>query len=1196
MIRLSKYDTDVTIRYKCIPNLRAPVRYISVIPVGKSPELETDIVVRDNIYRSIVDYTEYLMSQNKRFDEVFNEISETNSDLTVDNLLMIYLVIMSNIPDFQPEDNLFEIFNICHKLVTGDEFPKFSDNYDLQNFYMTWESDLSRELTSDLEKLSEIEESENTLLEIESDKKKISFSDTTISSVDYIYQPTLDNNLITELDGMELFNRVTTSWFLPICVYIDSNGKVFTNIFNNGKDLVNPNTLFEPAIYNNRNFLFFKYNTAKDAKTTYKDSFNQAYLSLSTGIFYIHVPLKNKIDYPKLLEKQIQGLSLGPGEEIQVGGSFEVFINPIPEFIFADCITNNSIVSNYLFLDENQKLLGRKKRFDFHFKSMNDEEGNPMFSKKSVSLNYKQEVSKERRIINVSDGMIVVHEGQESMLFTVSQAESRKTLEHFMEIFKLLLKVMIRETPKIEQLYFSVSEQLKYHKDLVNEPEPVEEGLCRMDLQELAGDLFVTNYSKRCPCDSQPKIILTEEEYSEWKDQGNQILPFPNDNPRWFFVCPYKDKKYPGVKANYDLPNRDKFPYIVCCWDTPHMGLDNVRYQNYLNNVIPVRKIGAKADKKISTKKILSPDRVAFVPRDVEKVLKTYSKDSHDISRYGVPVSPSSLIHCVLVAIEDPVYMSLKDKEVYVNTIRKYISESVHPSLMKQEMYDFSDFQIMDQLSNENKYLDPDLYYRALEELFNINLYVFTSIGDDKDFLGAISPPRYKHFFCRPLRNRPSVLVIKNVDSKLITYEHCELIVDYNEEKNEVIKLFGLNMTKLCHELVNDSVGTLTFHDNSILKNIYTMDLLDLIKYPPRSQILDKYGKLRGITFKGPAGYFTITSEIPCQPENLPVAREIHHSDPITMVSIFGHAPAYSVNKGKLVDTLWYPAMGFPECIAVYVEPIYPTYDSELVDKLSYQIIDSEYTDLRRDALILLELIRWFYTFKPDQMTNEEFLVEYFEPVDREIKYNFTDIPWKLPNVNTLDEALKIKIPGLIHNNKILVSHDFYDNLLPYLNKIGKRELKRKSVIQNKYRSLEDFTKKKNNYLFDSERELINWLRSLKVNLDYSKYFTTLRSLHSSFSSQTEPYIYKDPYSRIWLIQNIKSPNLDKATYLSKYYIDNNINLGYNSQAVDEITPVNIYGIDSSGNAKLLKTEPDGVPVLYYGTDHNSYAVMLQLV
>ena len=29
---------------------------------------------------------------------------------------------------------------------------------------------------------------------------------------------------------------------------------------------------------------------------------------------------------------------------------------------------------------------------------------------------------------------------------------------------------------------------------------------------------------------------------------------------------------------------------------------------------------------------------------------------------------------------------------------------------------------------------------------------------------------------------------------------------------------------------------------------------------------------------------------------------------------------------------------------------------------------------------------------------------------------------------------------------------------------------------------------------------------------------------------------------------------------------------------MDEVTPVNIYGIDSSGNAKLLKTEPDTSP------------------
>src|SRR5690606_17196787 len=103
----------------------------------------------------------------------------------------------------------------------------------------------------------------------------------------------------------------------------------------------------------------------------------------------------------------------------------------------------------------------------------------------------------------------------------------------------------------------------------------------------------------------------------------------------------------------------------------------------------------------------------------------------------------------------------------------------------------------------------------AVEEVFNINIYVFSPppIGDETE-LGSMVVPRFKIFHSRPLRlQRPTVVIMRSLgsESDALEYPQCELIVDYDKDNLQIMKLFGPEMTEVCHSVLEETLRTMTW-------------------------------------------------------------------------------------------------------------------------------------------------------------------------------------------------------------------------------------------------------------------------------------------------------------------------------------------------------------------------------------------------
>ncbi|CAH6418655.1 Divergent VETF early transcription factor large subunit [uncultured virus] len=336
------------------------------------------------------------------------------------------------------------------------------------------------------------------------------------------------------------------------------------------------------------------------------------------------------------------------------------------------------------------------------------------------------------------------------------------------------------------------------------------------NLKALAPEVFVKKFARKCQCPLHP-IIIKPDEVEAWQqhtfiDEGGvvknrQVMPYPpprttSEVPRWFIVCPDDNKPYPTLKENRDLSNSKDFPYVPCCAMSDSLTSQGSNYYKFHQakdnpELLAKPKETTKINYRMTTLKILQPGRAASIPKLLVDLLRSAtakpdSNEEEDFIRMGVPSSTSSLIHCVSLARQDKEYMTLatnEEKEKYVQYRRQQMAGYLAPLLFKQELYDMSQDDIKQRLADPKVFLDPYLFYRGVEEFFQVNIFVFNPNGPLHPITGIHDPastgpvveiPRCKICHIRVPRNeRLSVLILKHwgAETNPLNYPQCELII-----------------------------------------------------------------------------------------------------------------------------------------------------------------------------------------------------------------------------------------------------------------------------------------------------------------------------------------------------------------------------------------------------------------------------------
>lgn len=290
--------------------------------------------------------------------------------------------------------------------------------------------------------------------------------------------------------------------------------------------------------------------------------------------------------------------------------------------------------------------------------------------------------------------------------------------------------------------------------------------------------LFLPLYTRKC---AKPPRIIDDEKIPD----GFSTIEFPlykegGLNARRYVCDQTGHFMYPGLRKN-TLPNNNVFKYIPCCYETDQEQRKGSCWNSYFKGVT------GKNDKYehvlYKTSRILPNENKGILPQGILKLL------GKDVMRKGVFIGPNSFIDCVeRIANKSLVIGDVESRRKQLNKIRK----SLRYELCSQENSDLKDFK--DWFYNEKLYFEPRRFFRALEDYFQINIYIFErstdhvcSFSNNKllfektishnGILVAPNTPS-QGVFIDPKRYNKNALIYNHMGGAVdsLEYPHCEYI------------------------------------------------------------------------------------------------------------------------------------------------------------------------------------------------------------------------------------------------------------------------------------------------------------------------------------------------------------------------------------------------------------------------------------
>lgn len=1281
-IQITPLDNEVTLLYKNAEILRLPTKYVVVVLEDVLEPAAPEETPEEYLGRLKFETITTAISREIDAGRNLLEIRQKFPSVSALDVVMFYYLISSS----RDIDNDVIIANV-NNFFEAVGARNIGTIENLTSIFQAWQSDMVRLFNKDMMTLRRIQEIQEQLIQKEPfATTPIKYENVVVSASPRLRTGGEDQPIPIPRNGIDIYNASIPSYIVPYVQY-NSEDRKYYKLYKGETEDTKPDysvVVLPGTQTNKKNTIYMTvWSGQGDPTKATQESYMKLVYRLEDNFLTVRSPITPDQDESLVLARiqQTLPISISDSSEMRVGGEFIIFGVWYDELTLIHSILNNLALSAYLYIDESSKSYAEKKRMVVHYSSVIEglEEEAPtgegyITNPSSVAVSLSQHTAGKDDVFDIVRGDNTqrgsLPEGFPYIRVNVMRAASRSIATQFLKIFPRLLQIYSDERPDIAKLYETYvpkTRELIRGKKVPTPTSPTRKKPTgklskHLQMKAIAPDLIVNNYPRECQEPRQP-IIITEEDIRAWQaktfqSEGavhqRQVMKFPKDSAEpWLFVCPGDESPFPGVKANTKLSNKDKYPFIPCCYTRDQTVTGKLSgYNQYYRGQTKKETKTTRQSHQISTDRVLEPGSTGKLPMTVKDLLNTYSKEAADIVRYGVIRSPNSLIHCVLDSLGTRTqYGTMTDsaqKEALVVQYRQHMATNVYPALLKQEMYGYSDNEIKKQLFDVDRFFDPALYYRAIEETFKINLFVFIPPGEtEEEGFGSLEIPRHKLFHSRPKHSdRMAIVVFKHSGSEStdLDYPQCELVVDYDQGNDTYIKIFDQEMSDLLYDAMIDVSKTTSWTidpetNNPIARaNLYSIfDYRKLIGTEPTGQIIDTYGKLRGFIFPASPAVETagLTAQMesnitimfpPSQPENIPqINQEPPRPNLDTILTVFqGNTGTAITQSHRGVDGIWMQLLDMEH--GVYC-PFTPINDlTEITAKLGDLPIGppnpiftggknviGRVKNIRRTLDIIFQLIIWVYTLSDLDAIN--FINTYYGQgnygdVDSADIYDITEIRRNLPRVNTVDQAivyLERVVPTLVRQGRfVLYSKKFAEGLTYFIQEYERTTKGLPKDIPDEIRGLfdeeTDFVQQDNVAIFIKESDMKAWLFS--VSSAEFRNIIIKPQLNIEYGLYSEPYLYISPEGNVYIIQNVANGNMMRAMNVALNWYVNRINQGYHTPVYENLDDPNqlpvyaIYGISTAAAPVAIEDHThDNVnflQILTYGP--NQYAAMLPIL
>lgn len=1038
-------------------------------------------------------------------------------------------------------------------------------------------------------------------------------------------------------DGLDIFNQLRVSKDIPIAKYVDQNSKSYYKLFESTTDALDVSKTLTP------NTIYLRLNSGT---TSVREDFFLIIVSLAENYVRIRTQIGADVavDYDTQnvflkVKAALPNVTLNAGDEIRITGEFDILGGSYNEILLLDTILNDEVFSAYVYVDETARPAAFQSRFNLKYQPFYlPQESSGLLgirsSTSSVAVTLSQVSGPSGQLINVR----------------ITHADSRALANKFMLIFSDLLKYYQSRAPELAVKYTNRGIDVAKVAQLVEIPSIVPE------------TTTTRGAASTCPKDDQP-VLVNFTQANQWKRgfvinrQGrpvtnNQAMEYPPGSGR-YWICNRIDPHtgrirypYPGLMIKDDGVGVDKF--VPCCYAKDKISGLKGGYGAMITGIMPEPR-GARGS---VTLKVLESGVIGNIPPEISRVLSNYAGPSlASIKRLGTLniAGTNSILHCIMVAIDDPNYFALpvESREAFVQRIRLDYLTKMEPNVFRQELYDYSDDEITSRLMDLKVNLDPDLFYRGLEELFRINIYVFSIPRErarSEAQTGFLDIPRHRLFHARPNRQeRPCIIIFRNwgTESDRLEYPHCELLVSEDPLNRSTVRIFGADMNNLCHDILTQTQRTLTW--NTALLNTepvsqarsdlyYYLDYEKIFaEYNIIRQYIDASGKLRALTLNVDK-YAVTVMVLPGQPLNYPQINHIDRSNLVLAEALLDVPSGVTRNATGELTGLWYRLLDVE--FGLYL-PLVPTrdmrYDQVPTGPLMPLIVHADVIveinqtqrihQIQRVFSIFSQLLRYlyaqYYLGIPEPRNPESAVQSFFAQyvtVDDVVyedsleAYDVSRVPRILPRVldKNLEGSTRVDLliqglsnisPGLFRDGKLrMYSPEFaarmYSMLLEYTTTIDPRTYISEEyvpIIRGYYLNNVDFVRQPGTTILIGDSELSEWRSTAKSG------GTLLIKDHIELSQSRDitPKLYRDGPD-IFIVQNTTSGSLEAGLAVGWVWINERINPGGNLDIPSQQAHRYIVYTLENGIAQPIQRFTDlavqvdtdvNVPrLLYYGT------------
>lgn len=1161
-----------------------------------------------------------------------------DANLEEDNVGDIYQRLKSR-PNFSLEYFGYELFNkdetyFQQLLEHFEEVPSMFKGRQIEERLEQWFNKMETYTSRDYEKiLDEIKMNQERLSKFDSDdlfayspfiltSLILNFSNISFRQQDNKYD-------ISPQLGKPIFRDSVCSEYFPYIHYIDSNEAHYYKIYRGNKLDVRPDyAALIPKVKDRKDVIYAILWLGNPGENIIKESLRLVTLSLAENLLTVSIPIvlrgkqtQNQEIAEERIRQAFPSLSLETTENPKVIMETRLYADydlSIDESIFMHLILNDTLYSRHLYMEEFITPWPLKKRLHLHYRpaytdyyeTVTESQNISIVNSATVSVKLRHKIAKKGEIVAMkgSRGFKNIKLKQDYHYLQLNmQAASEEVLADFLRVFASLMTLYYFQDSqgKIAAIYNKIF--AKVDRSKIKAKSDIEDvqasGKKKMmsELRNMFPDVFVKEYAT---IGTEKIDVIKPEDFKQWKSQNpnQQILPFPAppEETMFYFTCPGRDGKtfYPGVTQN-NLPNRGLYEYIPKCYRNDQMG--RVNYRTYYGGeergvssssynikiTSAILPLGEKAEISINLDYILDPEKKFHLFRNGVV---------HDSK---VP-NPNSLIYCALIATGHPEFIELKtakERRKFVEKFRANLNDKFYPGLIYQEIFEpqVQNSAVVGDISNSEVYFDPKLYYRIIEEIFNINLYVF-----DVPYDGSpedIDIPRNRYLHLRPYRRRKTMIVLKHFGGKVSRkspFPQCELLSDYDDQNKY---LFGDDMTQRVHQIFARRASVISWSPISS-RDIRGYDdpfnVFDPLTYFGKSlkgQWIDPFGKLRALVVRFQREDVTLMIP-PSQPLNLPLVdiETLPKVDILTARNFLGD----DNYTGNSIDgtVAWFSAMGLEHHTAILLEDNDPgdAPANPLLIKEEGELSMSHLTELRKKLSILMSILKWAYNLVRSEMPVRGFVENYFHRrVNSRLDYDFSQLLDVHPIIENIDDLISYLADktNMIRDGKFYFSSTSMKQKIQQQLEIYHRhteglEIVNPSIVDENFVKESDFDYDSNVIVLIGKSELEEFL---ETDDRMRKPIPILSKLHQNDFYHTYPMIFRDDDDIVYMIQNARSGRIERALDISERWRQEKVNGGPDTRhpfADDENVyagasrPHVIFGINESGNFYLISNNTFG--------------------